>query len=314
MKRNLFTGMFLISAIALSSCSTMDKIAKSDDMGDDVYYTKAKAGDRFDYVAQYNQQQQAQPVRNDDYYYYGDYESRINRFGYNSPFDYQDDYYSYVPYSYYTPVPASYYDYGYNPYYDFGTYSAFDFGFGYYGGYDNYGYGNAYSAYSYGGGTKRNRGKVYSQQISGGTGTGLAFTRTNGGRSVGLDMSGGYSRNNSGLAITPASGLTFTRTNGAPVSGGGLYSGSRPGGANAVYPGRPGTNAVAVGSASNNADSRVSVRPANENPRPATQQPTFERSAPQVQSSPPPSSSGNSGSSSSGSSSSSGGGGRPVRP
>jgi hypothetical protein len=120
MKRNLFTGIFLIGAIALSSCSTMDKIAKSEDMGDDVYFTKAKAGDDVDYVAQYNQQQVAQ-VRNDDYYYYGDYESRINRFSYYSPFDYQADYYSYVPYSYYTPVISSY-DYGYNPYYDFGTY------------------------------------------------------------------------------------------------------------------------------------------------------------------------------------------------
>jgi hypothetical protein len=303
MKRNLFTGIFLISAIALSSCSTMDKIAKSDDMGDDVYYTKAKAGDQFDYVAQYNQQQISK-VRNDDYYYYGDYESRINRFGYYSPFAYQDDYYSYVPYSYYTPVVTSGYDYGYNPYYDFGTYVAFDFGFGYYGGYDNYGYGTAYSSYIYGGGS-RHHGRGYSGWGNGGGGTGLAFTPANPAYPLSR-----YIANNPGSNSGTNNGPAFTRANGAP--GGGLYSGSRPGGSNAVYPGRPGINSVTpVGSASNNTANRPYVRPASENPRPVTQQPIIERAAP-VQSAP---ASNNSGSSnSSGSSSSGGGGGRPVRP
>lgn len=293
MKRNLFTGIFLIGAIALSSCSTMDKLSKSEDMGDDVYYTKAKAGDQFDYVAQYNQQQVAR-VRNDDYYYYGDYESRINRFGYYSPFAYQDDYYSYVPYSYYAPVVASPYDYDYNPYYDFGTYVAFDFGFGYYGGYDNYGYGNAYSSYLYSGGSRRH-GRGYSGWGNGGGGTGLAFTPANAAYPLSR-----YLANDPGSNPGTNNGPAFTRANG-------LYSGSRPGGSNAVYPGRPGTT---VGSMSENTATRPYVRPASENPRPVVQQPTIER-APQVQSSPPPS---NSGSSGSGSSSSSGGGGRPVRP
>ncbi|MGF7078312.1 hypothetical protein [Mucilaginibacter sp. UYCu711] len=302
MKRNLFTGIFLISAIALSSCSTMDKLSKSEDMGDDVYFTKAKAGDQFDYVAQYNQQQ-ASNVRNDDYYYYGDYESRINRFGYYSPFAYQDDYYSYVPYSYYTPAVSAY-DYGYNPYYDFGTYVAFDFGFGYYGGYDNYGYGNAYSSYIYGGGS-RHHGRGYSGWGNGGGGTGLAFTPANAAYPLSR-----YIANNPGSNSGTTTGPRFVRANGAPA-GGGLYSGSRPGGTNAVYPGRPGTNAVTpVGSTSNNTANTPYVRPASENPRPVVQQPNIERAAP-VQSSPPPS---NSGSSNSGSSSSSGGGGRPVRP
>ncbi len=300
MKRNLFTGIFLISAIALSSCSTMDKIAKSDDMGDDVYYTKAKAGDQFDYVAQYNQQQVA-PVRNDDYYYYGDYESRINRFGYYSPFAYQDDYYSYVPYSYYTPV-ASPYDYGYNPYYDFGTYVAFDFGFGYYGGYDNYGYGTAYSTYLYNGGSRRH-GRGY---WGNGGGTGLAFAPANA-----AYPRSRYLANNPGSGPSTGSGPAFVRAGSVPTNG--LYPNSRPGGTNAVYPGRPGTNsAIQTSTTTNTGQRQPYVRPQSENPRPTVQQPTIQRSAPpQVQSAP---ASNSGGSSNSGSSSSSGGGGRPVRP
>ncbi|MES2378827.1 MAG: hypothetical protein V4553_19705 [Bacteroidota bacterium] len=301
MKRNLLSGIFLISAVALSSCSTMDKIAKSDDMGDDVYFTKAKAGDQFDYVAQYNQQQ-VTPVRNDDYYYYGDYESRINRFSYHSPFDYQDDYYSYVPYSYYTPVVASPYDYGYNPYYDFGTYSAFDFGFGYYGGYDNYSYGSAYSSYVYSGGSRRHSRGYWGND---GGGTGLAFTPAN----AAYPRSRYLANNPGSNSGSSNNGPAFIRSNGAQT--GGLYSGGRPGGANAVYPGRPGTNAVTQTNTQSNTTNTPYVRPVSENPRPVTQQPVIERAA-QVQSSPPPSNSG--GSSSSGSSSSGGGGGRPVRP
>jgi hypothetical protein len=303
MKRNLYKGIIFISAIALSSCSTMDNLSKSDPMGDDVYYTKAKAGDEFDYVAQYNQQQNAQ-VRNDDYYYYGDYESRINRFSYYTPFNYQDDFYyghtSYTSAQYYSPAIQSTYNYGYNPFYDFGVYSAFDFGFGYYGGYDNYGYGNAYSSYIYGGGNSHH-GRGSSRWGNAGGGTGLTFTGANAAYPLSR-----YIGNNPGSNSATGNGPTFVRANGNQWNS--LYSNSRPGGANAVYPGRPGSNSITQPS-STNTTTRI-LRPQSENPRPVVQQPTFERPAP-VQAAP---ASSNSGSSSSGSSSSSGGGGRPVRP
>ena len=168
MKSNLIKGMIFISAIALSSCSSTNKLAsmKNAANDDDVYYTHAKAGDLQQYMADNSQQTAYANTRNDDYYYYGDYAARLNRFSSISPFDYDDDfYYSYVPYNngfgagvdnlkyadynngYNTPVQQpiplsngfvySPYDYGYSPYYDMG--------------YD-YGYGDIYSAFVIGGG------------------------------------------------------------------------------------------------------------------------------------------------------------------
>jgi hypothetical protein len=292
MKRNLLNGIILIGAIALSSCSSLNKLAKTSYTGDDVYFTKAQAGDSFDYMAAYTP---TQTVRTDDYYYYGDYESRINRFSYYSPFSYDDDfYYDYAP-SYYSNYgfgvsTAPVYDYAYSPIYDLGVYSAFDFGYGNYWGFDNFGYGYAYSTYVYSGGvSKRSRTRTYPQ-------TGY----TNGGvkNSSGL----AFSRGGVGAGANGANGLSFSR--------GGVnsaYPNSRPGGSNAVYPGRPGTNSQQPGSIvrtpTNTSANPTSIRPISESPRYTA--PTVERS------SPPPSSSGGG---SSGSSSSSGGGGRPVRP
>jgi hypothetical protein len=290
MKRNLLKGIILIGAVALSSCSSLNQLAKTSYTGDDVYFTKAQAGDSFDYTAAYAQ---IQNTRNDDYYYYyGDYESRINRFSYYSPFSYDDDfYYGYTPYYYnnygFGMTTAPYYDYAYSPVYDLGVYSAFDFGYGNYWGYDNFGYGNAYSTYVYNGGvSKRSRVKTYYNNGVR-SASGLAFSR------------GGVGSGGNGIIDN---GLSFSR-GGANSA----YPNSRPGGSNAVYPGRPGTNSAVQqnGTAIRQSSNTQAIRPISESPRTYTPPPVVERA------SPPPSSSGGGGS---GSSSSSGGGGRPVRP
>jgi hypothetical protein len=304
MKRNLLKGIvFLIGAVALSSCSSLNQIAKSEYTGDDVYYTKAQAGDSYDYSSMYTQANTT-AVRNDDYYYYGDYQSRINRFGYYSPFAYDDDfYYGYDPYSYNTfnynygfgPSAAPFYNYAYSPVYDLGVYSAFDFGYGNYWGYDNFGYGNAYSSYIYNGGvSKRSRIKTYPQfgaAIIGksNTGSGLSFTRGGVGTSVGTTLQNGLSFSRGGVTATNPNSRVIRR--------------------NTVYPGRPisSSNAQARqgGTTNRNPSNNTAIRPIAENPR-TYSPPVIERSAPPSQSS--------GGGGSSGSSSSSGGGGRPVRP
>ena len=174
MKRNLIAGIVLISTVVLSSCSSTSQLAKSS-IDDDVYYSQAKAGDRTEYIndPEYLAEQQA---NSDDYYYYGDYASRINRFGYSSPFGYGSSLYS--PYSSrfsiglgmgyggfgYNPFYSSFYgpygmglglgyggyygSYGYSPYYDLGygydPFFGYGAGFGYGGG---YGYGMGYGGY-----------------------------------------------------------------------------------------------------------------------------------------------------------------------
>jgi uncharacterized membrane protein YgcG len=306
MKRNLLKGIILISAVALSSCSTLNQLSKTSYTGDDVYFTKAQAGDSFDYTAAYAPAQNT-IVRNDDYYYYGDYASRINRFSYYSPFSYDDDfYYGYDPYysySYnnygYGPSTAPYYDYAYSPVYDLGVYSAYDYGYGDYWGYDNFGYGNAYSNVIFSGGvSKRSRLTTYPKASTSGS--------SSSGSSSGLSFSRGGTANGGATAI--ANGLSFSR--GAATTNS-AYPNSRPSSSSSVYPGRPQSNSSGQSAQTSTAvrtnNNAPIVRPISENPRPAVQQPVIERS------SPPPSSS-SSGGSSSGSSSSSGGGGRPVRP
>jgi hypothetical protein len=320
MKRNLLKGIILISAVALSSCSTITSLSKTEILADDAYHTKAKAGDSFDYNAQYTAPQ-APIVRNDDYYYYGDYESRINRFNYFTPFDYDDDfYYSYAADDDYydkdskavnnnTVADTPIYD-DYEPVYDdLGVYDAYDFGYGDFGGYDNFGYGVAYSSFVYGGGSRANYRKSYSHSKRfNNTAGGPVFVRANGGGSN-ISRSGGaaFSRSNGNVATNNGQG-TFTRANvaGNKISSP-IFSGTRPGGNNAVYPGRPGTNSVTTVSTNSY------IRPQSQNPRPVIEQPNIPSPslAPSNSSS---SSSSSSGSSSRGSSGSSGGGGRPVRP
>jgi len=172
MKSNIIKGMILASAVALSSCSSTGKLtaSKYSVNDDDVYYTRAKAGDKVDDIM-YANQQNNNYNGDDDYYYYGDYASRINRFSNFTPFDYDDDFYfSYVPYNngfgeglgydpnYYNnyygfnhnanpliPIDNAYNPYIYNPY-DYG-YSPF-----YNMGYDDYDYGGIYSSFIGGGG------------------------------------------------------------------------------------------------------------------------------------------------------------------
>ncbi len=305
MKRNLLNGIFMISALALSSCSELNKLAKTSYTGDDVYFTKAQAGDTFDYSSMYTQTTNNN-LRNDDYYYYGDYQTRINRFAYYSPFAYDYDYYyDYNPYYYNTYSygfgginQAPMYDYAYSPYYDMGVYSAYDFGYGNYWGVGNFGYGNIYSTFIGGGGVStRSRVKTYpavgGMALGGGTGNsnsgGLAFTR-------------GGTSNSAATALQ--NGLSFTR---GTTSN--LYPNSRALNSTTVYPGRPNTTATAQNVPSGNTNrssTPQAVRPTTENPRTYTPPPTVERSAPPAQSS--------GGGGSSGSSSSGGGGGRPVRP
>ncbi|RYY33590.1 MAG: hypothetical protein EOP46_15980, partial [Sphingobacteriaceae bacterium] len=104
MKRHIIPGIILVSAIALSSCSTQ-KVA-SGKIDDDVYGTRARAGNTPVYAERPVYRDQNEPAEDgyeddyytgdDDYYYYDDYSSRINRFGYVSPFGYYDDlYYGY---------------------------------------------------------------------------------------------------------------------------------------------------------------------------------------------------------------------------
>jgi len=315
MKRNLLKGIILISATALSSCATLSDVSNPKPFGDDVYYTKAKAGVYDSYIPDYVVQQPQDVVRNDDYYYYGDYESRIRRFSYASPFDYDDDYYdSFTPYTSVSNQETTTYaydpnDYTYDPYYDdLGVYSAYDFGYGDYWGYDNYGYGLAYSTFVYSGGTRATHKKDYSYTNNN---DGPIFTKSNyatsryGGSLFGVNAGKGQT------AITSSSGgLVFTKGNTSNRNSNmPVFTGMRPGGSNAVYPGRP-INQGSVQTSAIVAGTNRPIRPATDMPRPQpqTQQPTFERSSPPSQSS----SSSNSGGGGGGAAS--GGGGRPVRP
>lgn len=314
MKRNLLKGIILVSALALSSCATLSKVSNQKALGDDVYYTKAKASVSTYYIPQYVDQPQPEIARNDDYYYYGDYESRIRRFSYASPFNYNDDYYeSYEPYtaSYQDTTSQNYYadnDYTYDPYYDdLGVYSAYDFGYGDYFGYDDYGYGIAYSTFAYGGGSRTSHKKDYSYSNNN---NGPVFVRGNGrGNRFGAGITGVSTGKNTNTGIANNGGPVFTR-GGASNGSTPVFRGARPGGSNAVYPGRPGSNSSGNQSNPVVAGTNRPIRPANQNPRPEPQQPTIERSAPQQSSSSSNSSSGGGG----GGGASRGGGGRPVRP
>lgn len=311
MKRNLLKGIVLISAAALSSCSTLTKLSKNNNtLGDDVYYTKAKARVSDYYTPQFVEPPQ---VTNDDYYYYGNYESRIRRFSYASPFDYDDDFYEdYEPYAYPSYQDGSVeYAYSpdddtYDPYYDdLGVYSAYDFGYGDYWGYDNFGYGIAYSTFIYNGGTRATHKKDYAHSNN----NNGVFVRSNAGtRHYGNSI---FGRDFNGNGLTKATVPAFTRSstgaNGTPAF---TFKGARPGGSNAVYPGRPGSNSSNSPGNVVVAGTNRPIRPANQNPRPepVVRQPTMERSSPPQQSS-----SGNN-NGGGGGGSSRGGGGRPVRP
>ncbi len=141
MKTNIINAILLISVIALNSCKSLEKMpsnSKSND--DDVYNTKAKAGDLSDYTEQYGYRQD-----NNDYYY--DYPG----------FDYNlyNDYSPLFGFNWNNGLDLSLgLDFGYSPFgYRYGSY--FDSGWGYggylYGSYPLYGgYGNARPYYNAG--------------------------------------------------------------------------------------------------------------------------------------------------------------------
>ncbi|WP_184549535.1 hypothetical protein [Mucilaginibacter sp. FT3.2] len=301
MKRNIAIGIFLISAIALSSCSTQKLATVANN--DDVYFSNAKAADEPIYATQpvynqndENQQSVQQEEDDDDYFYYDDYSSRINRFSYYSPFSYYDNLY-----------------YGYsNPYYNNGFSLGFNYGpYGY--GYSPYGYGGWGLGYGYGG---------YGY---GGWGLGYGFGYGYGGYGGGYGgiYGGGY-RSGYASSGTPrpvrGTGSPFGGSRPAPSAFGGgtrVASSSRTG--IGYIPGgrtyRP-TNGVVNRGNSNNSNtsySRDASRPTRsaepirqQDTRPQTQ--SVERSS---SPSPSPSSSSSSGG---GGNSGGGGGGRPVRP
>jgi hypothetical protein len=281
MKKKLVNGIALVALALFGSCSATSQLARKESaFNDDVYYSRAKAGDQFNYFAGSSDQPY---TGDDDYYYYGDYASRLSRFANYSPFDYSDNfYYNYVPYNNgfgdgLAYNPDYYYGYGqpnnlttvnspyiYSPY-DYG-YSPFDMG-----GYDDFGYGDLYIAGLFGGG-----GGYYSY--------GGSYTRrhTTGSTTV---ASIGYNPNVRGIRTTQSPGVTRIA---------------------AYYPGNPTLN-LNAGMARNlttvNGNNTVSRPTRDNNYRPIQQNNT-----------PPPTYSAPSSGSTSSGTSNSGGGGRPVRP
>lgn len=150
MKRNIINGIILIGALALGSCSTTKLASNQLNQDDDVYFSKAKAGDLPEYVAQPQQNRYDNYNNDDDYYYYDSYAARINRFNYLSPFGYYNDYYDGFYSPYYNNFSFGFgvgYGlggyYGYSPYYSpFGYY-----GYGYYSPFSFYGTGYAGGGY-----------------------------------------------------------------------------------------------------------------------------------------------------------------------
>jgi hypothetical protein len=306
MKRNIVIGIFLISALALSSCSTQ-KLATTAS-NDDVYFSNAKAGDEPIYAVQpvYNQtdadNQQVQQEDDDDYFYYDDYASRINRFSYYSPFSYYDNLY-----------------YGYsNPYYNGGFSLGFNYGpYGY--GYSPYAYGGWGLGYGYGGGWGLGLGYGYPYGYGyGGFGGGYGYGGLYGG---GYGYGSGYGRGGYASSGTPRP----VRGTGSPFSGRGYTPSSftrtaRPVGAGS--PTRTGIGYIPGGRANRTTDGTITRGNSNNSntsysrdSRPVRQQDTrpqtqsVERSSPSPAPSPSSSSSGGGGNSGGG-----GGGGRPVRP
>lgn len=181
MQRNL-KYLIAICAIALSACSSSQKLASTTGVDDDdVYFTQAKAGDQIIYADDnYQANGYNDSYDKDEYYYYGDYASRINRFGYYSPFPYYNDfYYGYSPFNRWSWNMGFGYGmggwnrgfglgwgmgmgWGYDPFWYGGMYSpyfydpfyssfyGFGYGLGYGYGYSPWGWGYGYGGYGWG--------------------------------------------------------------------------------------------------------------------------------------------------------------------
>lgn len=302
MKRNILHTVVLFSALALASCSTTNKMA-STQVDDDVYFTKAEAGDAPVY---------RQPIReeryvatdgaegdDDDYYYYDSYSSRINRFAYNSPFDYYDDYY-------YGYSPYAYNNFGYGGFgYGGGWGLGIGLGYGYGGwgspfGYGGYGYGGfGYGGFGYGG--------FYSPYSYWGTGYGYGggYWGTVSANNV---VSTARPYRGAGFPGSNMSGRTASSASSARPVG---YRGNYPNAMN--YPGRAANsvNGAANGNAYGGRPTRIGAngatlptyRPTRTDVSRPTQQPTFDRG-----------STSSSGGGNTGGGGGSRGGGRPSRP
>lgn len=241
MKTKILKGVAMMSMVVLGACSTNKFAAQQKDYNDDVYFSKAKAGDAVEYASN------DRSYRNDGYY--DNYASRINRFGTYSPFAYDGFYNSYYgtglglglgyglgslysPYSMYSPYSL------YSPYSYYGS----GYGLGYGGG---YGYGGLYSGY---GTTTTTNGRP-----SRGTGNPNAIyggTMRNGssviaGRGYNPSIRTSTTGNNNGgnfqqparTQTAPQTQRSFPTYN-APSSMGGGFSGG--GGGGRVSSGRPG--------------------------------------------------------------------------
>jgi len=294
MKRNITLGILFISAIALSSCSTQNKLATAK-VEDDAYFTKAKAGDEATYTAStepktYRQDNYSNsPATTDDYYYYDSYEARLNRFYGYSP--YGSSYFNDMYYGSYSYNPFSPFNYGVGlslGYGMFGNYGYSPYGYSPYGyspyGYSPYGYN---PVYAYGGGG--NYWGTYSY----------------------YNTTPNYGYGN----IIPNRPYRGAGVPGSTVSNnGGGYTGY--GSAGSYPPANRPVRTSVVGGSNNNGGTVVNQRPA----RTTTTQPSPQYTPQQQYTPPPQQSNTNSGSSNSSSSSSSssnssgGGGGRPVRP
>ncbi|MFS2188405.1 hypothetical protein ACCC92_17135 [Mucilaginibacter sp. Mucisp84] len=310
MKRNIAIGMFIIGAMALSSCSTT-KLA-SNQSNDNVYFSDARAGDEPVYAQQpaYNQTPVAEDGYSDDdddYFYYDDYSARINRFSYFSPFGYYDDFYSaYNSYPYYNyglgygGLGGYYGGLGYGGYGGWGPGYGYGLGWGYGGWGLGYGYGGwGYGGYGYGG------------YYGGGYGYG----------GYGGYYGGGYASSGTARPYR-GNGNPFAGSGRRPVSSATSGIGYIPGGRNRPLGSR--TNTYSNGSSNsgnnsyNNSNGTRYARPARtdaaptRDAQPVYRQPQVERTSQQPSYTPSPSSSG--GSSRSTGSSSGGGGGRPSRP
>ncbi|GAA4918224.1 hypothetical protein [Mucilaginibacter defluvii] len=300
MKLHITIGIALLGAAALSSCSTT-KLASNQSFGDDdVYHTQAKAGDAPVYAARPVYRNEDPGVgsdgyeddyytTDDEYYYYDDYSSRINRFGYFSPFGYYDNlYYGYGPYG-----PG--YGSGWGLGLGYG-YGGWGLGVGY--GWGGYGYSPwGYSPWGYGG---------YGYGLGYG-GLGYSYWGTGWGGSPYWGVYSAYRSSGNARPIrgsgNPRSGLTAGR-NSMGNNNGAAYYPNRPNrlsgtGANGSYTGR-GSNGAGRDVSG---DSRV-TRPTRE------AQPSYQ---PQPTSRPSSSPSSFGGGSSGGGSRGGGGGGRPSR-
>jgi hypothetical protein len=296
MKRNIISGIMLIGALALGSCSTTKLASNQANNGDDVYNSTAKAGDQIEYVAStqpaVNQQSRYNNYNDDDYYFYNSYSSRINRFGYFSPFGYYDDIYD----GYYNPYFSSYnagFNYGiglgygafytgYSPFY--GSYGlGYNYG-GYYPGY--YGYNYFGTGYGYGGGYGG----------GGGYWGGVSAYRNS-----------GTPRPYRGSGA-PSNAIVSRSTR--PIG----YNGNYP--VNSAYPGRPTVNNSNGRQATNSTGNNPynGTRPSRGGSDNQASRPVYQPQQTQSYTPPPSSNSGSSSSGSSSSSSGSSGGARPARP